>query len=130
MTFLSSSSDDLLDEETTLLRMMLLVDGSIPYPDAILLDELDYDAKIDALLLLPSHDNAILDVVHDPNNDDDALDTSLLLSILPDDSTLLMEFCQDTLDGVVQRCCTQSDVEVHDDDHSMSPRSLLGSCSR
>ena len=58
LTFLSSSSDDLLDEETTLLHMMLLVDGSIPYPDAILLDELDYDAKIDTLLLLPNHDDA------------------------------------------------------------------------
>ena len=128
MTFLSSSSDDLLDEETILLHMILLVDGSIPYPDAILLDELDYDAKIDALLLA-NHNDAILDVVHDPNNDDDTPDATLLLNILPDDPTLLMGCCQDTLDEVVQRCCIQSDVEVHDDDHSMSPLSSLGSHS-
>ena len=128
MTFLSSSSDDLLDEETTLLHMMLLVDGSIPYPDATLLDELNYDAKIDDLLLA-NHDDAILDVVHDPNNSDDTPDGSLLLNAPPDDPTLLMGFCQDTLDEVVQSCYTQSDVEVHDDDHSMSPLSLPGSYS-
>ena len=110
--------------------MILLVDGSIPYPDATLLDELDYDAKIDILLLLlPNHDDAILDVVHDPNNSDDTPDGSLLLNAPPDDPILLMEFCQDTLDEVVQSCYTQSDVEVHDDDHSMSPLSLPGSCS-
>ena len=109
--------------------MILLVDGSIPYRDAILLDELDYDAKIDVpLLLLANHNDAILDVVHDPNNNDDILDANLLLNILLDDPTL-MGLCQDTLDEVVQRCCTQFDVEVHDDNHSMSPRSPLGSCS-
>ena len=129
MTFLSSSSDDLLDEETTLLHMMLLVDGSIPYPDAILLEELDCDAKIDALLLLPNHDDAILDVVHDPNNNDDTPDASLLLNAPPDDPILLMGFYQNTLDEVVQNCYTQSDVEVHDDDHSMSPLSPPGSYS-
>ena len=112
--------------KTTLLHMMLLVDGSIPYSDATLLDELDYDGKIDALLLA-NPDDAILDVVHDPNNNDDTPDANLLLSILPDDSILPMEFCQDTLDEVVQSCYIQSDVEVHDDDHSMSPLSLPGS---
>ena len=101
MTFLSSSSDDLLDEGTILLHMILLVDGSIPYLDAILLDELDYDAKVD-VLLLANHDDAILDVVHDPNNNDDTPDAILLLNLLPDDPTLLMGRCQDTLDVVVQ----------------------------
>ena len=127
MTFLSSSFDDLLDEETIPLHMILLVDGSIPYPDATLLDELDYDAKIDALLLA-NHDDATLDVVHDPNNRDDTLDGNLLLKAPPDDPILLMGSCQDTLDEVVQSCYTQPDVEVHDD-HSMSPLSLPGSCS-
>ena len=53
----------------------------------------------------------------------------LLLNILHDDPLLPMRYSQGTLDEAVQRCCTQSDVEVHDDDHSMSTRSPLDSHS-
>ena len=113
--------------ETILLHMMSLLDGSTPYLDAILHDELSYDANLDALLLADSND-AIHDVVHDPNSHDEvAHDATLLLGVLPnDDPSSLMGCPQDTPDEVVQRCCRQSGVEVHDDDHSMLIQSLPG----
>ena len=54
---------------------------------------------------------------------------TLLLNILHDDPILLMKYSQSILDEAVQKCCVQSDVEVHDDDHSMSTRSPLDSHS-
>ena len=58
--------------KTILLHMMSLLDGSIPYLDAILHDELSYDANLDVLLLANSND-ASHDVVHDPNSHDDVV---------------------------------------------------------
>ena len=111
--------------ETILLHMMLLLDDSIPCHDAILLDELVYDTTLDARLLADNND-AIRDVVHDPNNHDEMAHTAtLLLEDLPnDDPSSLMGYLQDTPDEVIRRCCIQSDVEVHGDDYSMSTRSL------
>ena len=134
MTFLSSLDDGLLDVdakmETILLHMMFLLDDSSPYLDDILHDELFYDANVAALLLLVDSNDAIHDIVHDPNSHDEvAHDATLLLNILPNGPTLLMELPQDTLDEVVQKCYIQSDVEVHNDDHSMSTRSLPDSHS-
>ena len=140
MTFLSSSddnhcSDGLLEVddnvETILLHMMSLLDGSIQCLDAILLDELVYDANHDALLLLANSDSTIHDVVHDPNIHEEmafrAILLLLLLSFLSnDDSIPLRGDPQDTPNEVVQRCCTQSDVEVHDE-HSVLMQSLLDS---
>ena len=65
--------------------MMSLLDDSIPCLDAILHDELFYDANLDALLLANSND-AIHDVVHDPNiHDEVANDATLPLGVLPSD---------------------------------------------
>ena len=98
MTFLSSSGvcryDGLLDVdakmETILLHMMSLLDDSSPYLDDILRDELVDDANFAVLLLVDSND-AIHDVVHDPNiHDEVAHDATLLLNILPNDPILLM----------------------------------------
>ena len=112
MTILSSSDDDLLDVDTMM--------------ETILLDEILYDVLVEAanfgVLLLVDYPDAIHDVDLDPNiHDEVAHGTTLLLNILHDDSTLLM------LDEVVQKCCIQSDVEVHGDDHPMSTRSPLDS---
>ena len=133
MTFLNSSNDGLLDVdammETILLHMMILLDDPKLGLDGILHDELAYDANLVVLLLDEFYD-ATHDVVLDPNIHDEMIhDATLLLNILLDDPTLQMRWFQDTLDEVVQRCCIQSDVEVHDDDHSMSTRSLLDSHS-
>ena len=115
--------------ETILHHMMLLLDDSIPCHDAILLDELFYDTTFDAHLL--ADNDAIRNVVHDPNNPDEmAHNATLLLDVLPnDDSSSLMEYLQDIPDEVVRICCIQSDVEVHGDDYSMSTRSLPDSHS-
>ena len=130
MTFLSSPdenhcSDGLLDVdakvETILLHMMSLLGDSILYLDAILHDELVYDANLDALLLANS-DDTIHDVVHDPNTHDEmAHDAILLLSVLHnDDSTLLMRCPRDTPDEVVQRRCRQSHWQSpHRDKHGL-----------
>ena len=139
MTFLSSPdenhcNDGLLDVDakvdTILLHMISLLDDSIQRLDATLHDELVYDANLDALLLANSND-AIHDVVRDPNTHDEVNhDAILLLSVLSnDDPTLLMGCPRDTLDEVAQRCCRQSDVEVHDE-HLMLIWSLLDSHSR
>ena len=116
--------------ETILLHMMLLLDDSIPCHDGILLDELVYDTTLDAHLLADNND-AIRDVVHDPNNPDEmAHNATLLLDVLPnDDSNSLMEYLQDIPDEVVRRCCMQTDVEVHGDEYSMLTRSLPDSHS-
>ena len=95
MTFLSSSDDGLLDVdakmETILLHMMFLLDDSNPYLGNILCDEVFHDANVAAPFLLVDYNDAIYDVVHDPNiHDEVALDTTLLLNILRDDPTLLM----------------------------------------
>ena len=128
MTFLNSSNAGLLDVdtmmETILLHMMILLDDP-----KLCLDGILHDANLAVLLLVDCHD-AIHDVVLDPNIHDEVThDATFLLNILLDDPTLLMRWSQDTLDEVVQKCCIQSDVEVHDDDHSMSTRSLLDSHS-
>ena len=120
MTFLNSSNAGLLDVvmETILLHMMILLDDSMPRLDDTLRDELVDDASL-AVLLLVEYPDAIHDVVLDPNiHDEVAHDATFLLNILHDDPILLMRCSQDTLDEVVQKCCTQSDVEVHGDDHS------------
>ena len=107
--------------ETILLHMMSLLDDSSQYLDDILHGELVDDTNFVALLLLVYSNDAIQDVVHDPNCHDEVVyDATLLLSILPNDPILLMGWSQDSLDEVAQRCCIQSDVEVHDDDHSRS----------
>ena len=133
MTFLNSSNAGLLDVdtmmETILLHMMILLDDSMPRLDDILHDELVDDASL-AVLLLVDYLDAIHDVVLDPNiHDEVAHDATFLLNILHDDPILLMRCSQDILDEVVQKCCIQSDVEVHGDDHSMSTRSPLDSHS-
>ena len=76
--------------ETILPHMMFLLVGSILL-GAILLDELDEDANLGALLLANSSD-AIHEVGHDPNSRDEvANDATRLLDILPnDDPTLLL----------------------------------------
>ena len=130
MTFLNSSNDGLLDVdtmmETTLLHMMILPDDSKLHLDDILHNVVE-DASIDVLLLV-DYPVAIHDVDLDPNmHDEVAPRATLLLNILHDDSTLLMKYSQNILDEAVQKCCIQSDVEVHDDAHSMSTRSPLGS---
>ena len=129
MTFLNSSNAGFLDVvmETILLHIMILPDDSMPRLDDILHDELVDDASL-VVLLLVDYPDAIHDVVLDPNiHDEVAHDATLLLNILHDDPTLLIRCSQDTLDEVVQKCCIQSDVEVHGDDHSMSTRSPLDS---
>ena len=131
MTILSSSDDGLLDVdtmmETILLHMMILLDDPILHLDDILYDVLAEDANFGALLLV-DYPDAIHDVDLDPNiHDEVAHGATFLLNILHDDPTLLMRCSQDTLDEVVQKCCIQSDVEVHGDDHPMSTRSLLDS---
>ena len=55
-----------------------------------------------------------------------AQEAILLLLNIPDDPTLLMKLPQGILDAVVQRCCRQSDVEVHDDDLSVLTQYPLG----
>ena len=130
MTFLISSNDGLLVDtmmETTLLHMMILLDDSMLLLDDILYDVEDANA---AVLLLVDHSDATHDVGHDPNKHGMmAHKAILLLNILHDDPILLMMYPQGILNEAVQRCCTQSDVEVHDDDHSMSTRSPLDSHS-
>ena len=133
MTFLNSSNAGLLDVdtmmETILLHMMIVLDDSMLRLDDILHDELVDDASLAVLLLVDSLD-AIHDVVLDPNiHDEVAHNATFLLNILHDDPILLMRCSQDTLDKVFQNCCILSDVKVHDDDHSMSTRSLLDSHS-
>ena len=109
--------------------MMILLDDSMLRLDDILPDELVDDASL-VVLLFVDYPDAIHDVVLDPNiHDEVAHDATFLLNILLDGPTLLMRWSQDTLDEVVQKCCIQFDVEVHDDDHSMSTRSLLDSHS-
>ena len=56
-----------------------------------------------------------------------AQEAILLLLNIHDDPILLMLYLQGILDEAVQRCCRQSDVEVHDDDSSVlgMPPSLL-----
>ena len=104
--------------ETNLLHMMPPLDDSIPCLDAILLDELLCDAMFDVQVLA---NDAIHDVVHDSNDHDEMNHET---SLLADDPNTQMRCPQDTLDGVVQRCCIQYNVEVHDDDHSILARSL------
>ena len=133
MTFLNSSNAGLLDVDTTmetvLLHMTIVLDDSMLCLDDILHDELVDDANL-AVPLLVDYPDAIHDVVLDPNIHDDVThDATFLLNILLDGPTLLMRWSQDTLDEVVQKCCIQFDVEVHDDDHSMSTQSLLDSHS-
>ena len=113
--------------ETIPLHMMSLLDDSIPYLEAILHDELVYDANLDALLLANSND-ILYDVVHDPNiHDEVAHDaTPLPLVVLSnDDSTLLVGCPQDTPNEVAQRCCRQLGVEAHNDECSTLIQSLL-----
>ena len=131
MTCLNSSNAGLLDVdtvmETILLHMKILIGDSMPRLDDILHDDLVDDANL-VVLLLVDYPDAIHDVVLDPNiHDEVAHDATFLLNILLDGPTLLMRWSQDTLGEVVRKCCIQSDVEVHDDDHSMSTRSLLDS---
>ena len=130
MTFLNSPNDGLLDVmETTLLHMMILPDDSMLLLDDILHNVVG-DANI-AVLLLVDHSDAIPDVDLDPNmHDEMAHKAILLLNILHDDPILLMRYSQSILDEAIQKCCIQSDVEVHDDGHSMSTRSPLDSHSR
>ena len=123
MTFLNSSNDGLLEDtmmETTLLHMMILLDDSmLPLDDD--LRSIVEDGK-DVSLLLVDEPDAIHDVGLDPNTRHMmARETILLLLLLNihDDPTLLMICSQGILDEVVQRCCRQSDVEVHDDDLSV-----------
>ena len=128
MTFLNSSDDGLLDVgtmmETTLLHMMILLDDSMLLLDDIL--DVVEDANADVLLLVDQPD-AIHDDGLDPNIQCMmAQKAILLLNTLHDDPILPMGCSRGILDEAVQRCCTQSDVEVHDDDHSMSTRSPLG----
>ena len=133
MTVLSSSNDGLLDVdtmmETTLLHMTILLDDSMLRLDDILHDVVE-DANFDVLLLV-DYPDAIHDVDLDPNIQDDevAHGATFLLNILHDDPILLMRCSQNILDEAVQRCCIQSDVEVHDGDHLMSTRSPLDSHS-
>ena len=130
MTFLNSSNDGLLVGmmETTLLHMMILLDNSMLLLDDTLHNVIE-DAN-DVVLLLVDHSDAIPDVDLDPNiYGMMARKAILLLNILHDDPLLPMRYPQGILDEAVQRCCTQSDVEVHDDDHSMSTRSPLDSYS-
>ena len=132
MTFLNSSNAGLLDVDTMmgtiLLHMMILLDDSMLRLDDILHDKLVDDANL-AFLLLVDYPDAIHDVVLPNIHDEVTHNATFLLNILLDGPTLLMRWSQDTLDEVVQKCCIQSDVEVHDDDHSMSTRSLLDSHS-
>ena len=99
--------DDLL-VGTILLSVMLLLDGSILCRDAILHDDVDDDATLDALLLANSND-AIRDVDHDPNlHDDVANDATLLLVLLPIDDPILLRCSRwdpGIQDVVVQSCC-------------------------
>ena len=94
MTFLISLDDGLLDVDAkmeTILRMMFLLDDSSLYLDDIPHDELLYDANFAALLLLVDCNDAVHDVVHDPNIQDEvAHDATLLPNILPNGPTLLV----------------------------------------
>ena len=122
--------DGLLDVdakvEATLLHMMSLLDGSILCLDATLLDELDNDASLDALLLANSND-AIHEVAHDPNTHDEmANDATRPLGTLPSDDPILpLRWARGIQDGVVQRCCRQLDAEALDDVCSVMMHSLL-----
>ena len=131
MTFLNSSNTVLFDVDTMmgtiLLHMMILLDDSMLRLDDILHDVVVEDANL-AVLLLVDYPDAIHDVALDPNIHDEVThDATFLPNTLHDGPTLLMRCSQDTLDEVVQKCCIQSDVEAHDDGHSMSTRSLLDS---
>ena len=128
MTFLNSSSDGLLVDtmmETILLHMMILLDDSmLPLDDD--LRSIVEDGK-DAALLLVDEPDAIHDVGLDPNTRHMmAQEAILLLLNIHDDPTLLMMYPQGILDEAVQRCCRQSDVEVHDDDPSVLTQYPLG----
>ena len=121
MTFLNSSNDGLLVDtmmETILLRMMILLDDSmLPLDDD--LRSIVEDGE-DAAPLLVDEPDAIHDVGLDPNTQQMmAQEAILLLLNIHDDPTLLMMYLQGILDKAVQRCCRQSDVEVHDDDSSV-----------
>ena len=71
--------------------------------------------------------DAIHDVGLDPNTQHMmAQEAILLLLNIHDDPTLLMMYPQGILDEAVQRCCRQSDVEVHDDDPSVLTQYPLG----
>ena len=120
MTFLNSSNDGLLEVmETILLHMMILLDDSmLPLDDD--LRSIVEDGK-DVALLLVDEPDAIHDVGLDPNTRHMMARETILLLLLNihDDPTLLMICSQGILDEAVQRCCRQSDVEVHDDDLSV-----------
>ena len=90
--------------ETILLHRMSLPDGSTLCLDATLLDEVDNDANLDALLIANSK-NAILDVDHDPNNHDEmANDATRPLDILPSDDPILpLRWSRGIPDEVVQK---------------------------
>ena len=125
--------DGLLDVdqvETIHLHMMSLLVDSIPCLGSIH-DELVYDANIDVLLLADSND-ALHDVDRDSNiHSEVANDATLPLGALPSDVPIPLLGCLlGTPDEVVQRCCRQLDVEVHDDECSMLMQSLLALCSR
>ena len=105
--------------ETILLHMMILLDDSmLPLDDD--LRSIVEDGK-DAALLLVDQPDANHDVGLDPNTQYMMAHKAilLLLNILHDDPILLMMYPQSILDEAVQRCCRQSDVEVHDDDPSV-----------
>ena len=128
MTFLNSSSDGLLVDtmmETILLHMMILLDDSmLPLDDD--LRSIVEDGK-DVALLLVDEPDAIHDVGLDPNTRHMmAREAILLLLNIHDDPTLLMMDPQGILDEAVQRCCRQSDVEVHDDDPPVLTQSPFG----
>ena len=122
MTFLNSSNDGLLVDtmmETILLHMMILLDDSmLPLDDD--LRSIVEDGKDVALLLVDKPD-AIHDVGLDPNTRHMMAREAILPLLLNihDDPTLLIMCSQGILDEAVQRCCRQSDVEVHDDDLSV-----------
>ena len=130
MTFLNSSCDGLLEVgnlmETNLPHMMILLDDSMLPLDDILHNVVE-DGN-DAVLFLVDQPDAIHDVGLDPNTQYMMAHKAilLLLNILHDDPILPMGCSQDILDEVVQKCCIQFDVEVHDDDHSVSTRSPFG----
>ena len=90
--------------------MMSLLDDSIPYLDAILHDELVYDANLDVLLLANSNDVHSWCCSSIPT-----LTTRWLMMpfffwvvLSDDDSTLLMGCPRETPNKVAQSCCRQS----------------------
>ena len=122
MTFLNSSNDGLLVDtmmETILLHMMILLDDSmLPLDDDL---RSIVENGEDAAPLLVDEPDAIHDVGLDPNTQQMMAQEAILLLLqnIHDDPTLPMMYLQGILDEAVQRCCRQSDVEVHDDDSSV-----------